>query len=38
VSTTHLNDDSFYEDKYINQVGRDERKTRLINWGMHQFD
>ncbi len=38
VSTTHFNDDSFYADKTINKVPRDERKTQLVNWGRHQFD
>lgn len=38
ISTTHYNDDSFYEDKSINQLKRELRKTKLINWGRHQFD
>lgn len=38
VSTTHFNDDSFYEDKTINRMARDERKTKLVNWGFRQFD
>ena len=38
VSTTHFNDDSFYEDKSINHTPREQRKTRLMNWGKHQFD
>lgn len=38
VSTTHFNDDSFYEDKSISKLQREERKTKLINWGRHQFD
>jgi sialic acid synthase SpsE/mannose-6-phosphate isomerase-like protein (cupin superfamily) len=38
ISTTHFNDDSYYADKSINAKPRDERKTRLINWGRHQFD
>lgn len=38
ISTTHFNDDSFYEDKAINQMPREQRKTKLINWGRHQFD
>ena len=37
VSTTHFNDDSYYADQRINKMARDERKTRLINWGRHQF-
>lgn len=38
ISTTHYNDDSIYEDKTINQLPREARKTKLINWGFHQFD
>ena len=38
VSTTHFNDDSFYEDSAINRMPREERKTKLVNWGSHQFD
>lgn len=38
VSTTHFKDDSFYEDKEINRKSLDGRKTKLINWGRHQFD
>lgn len=38
VSTTHFNDDSFYEDKSINKLSREQRKTKLTNWGVHQFD
>lgn len=38
VSTTHFNDDSFYEDKAINSLAREERKTKLTNWGRNQFD
>lgn len=38
VSTTHFNDDSFYADKTVNTMPREERKTKLINWGRHQFD
>lgn len=38
VSTTHFNDDSFYEDKVINRMAREERKTKLVNWGFRQFD
>ncbi|MCL5030743.1 MAG: N-acetylneuraminate synthase family protein [Bacteroidetes bacterium] len=38
VSTTHFNDDSFYEDKSINRLTREQRKTKLTNWGVHQFD
>lgn len=38
VSSTHFNDDSFYEDHSINKMAREDRKTVLINWGRHQFD
>lgn len=38
VSTTSLNDDSFYLDKQIAAMPRDDRKTKLYNWGRHQFD
>lgn len=38
VSTTHFNDDSFYEDPKIRNLPREERKTKLVNWGRHQFD
>ncbi|MDD5131495.1 MAG: N-acetylneuraminate synthase family protein [bacterium] len=32
VSTTHLNDDSFYEDERIAMLPRDKRKTYVPNW------
>jgi N-acetylneuraminate synthase len=38
VSTTHFNDDSFYEDKTINRLTREERKTVVNHWGRYQFD
>lgn len=38
VSTTHHNDDSFYADPEIRDMPREKRKTRLVNWGRHQFD
>lgn len=38
VSTTHFNDDSFYEDRSVARMPREERKTKLMNWGRHQFD
>lgn len=38
ISTTHHNDDSMYEDPKIACMPREERKTRLVNWGRHQFD
>ena len=36
VSTTHYNDDSFYADKFINELERSERKTRVDHWGRFQ--
>ncbi len=38
VSTKSYNDDSFYVDRAIAKAPREERKTRLYNWGRHQFD
>jgi N-acetylneuraminate synthase len=38
VSTTHYNDDSFYEDKVINSLGRSERKTAVDHWGRFQLE
>lgn len=32
ISTTHFDDDSFYEDKFIANIRREERKTRIENW------
>jgi N-acetylneuraminate synthase len=37
VSTTHYNDDSFYEDKQINKLHRSQRKTVVDNWGRFQL-
>jgi N-acetylneuraminate synthase len=37
VSTTHYNDDSFYEDKQINKLAQVERKTVVDNWGRFQL-
>ncbi len=37
ISSTHYNDDSFYEDKSINHVPRSERKTVVNNWGRYQI-
>ncbi len=34
VSTTHYNDDSFYEDERIARLPREERKTFIPNWTM----
>jgi N-acetylneuraminate synthase len=36
ISTTHFNDDSFYEDKLINRLDRSERKTVVNHWGRYQ--
>lgn len=38
VSTSAFNDDSFYVDRRIAALDREIRKTRLVNWGRHQFD
>jgi sialic acid synthase SpsE/quercetin dioxygenase-like cupin family protein len=32
ISTTHFNDDSFYEDPKINQLKREQRKTIVDGW------
>ncbi|MBI2082686.1 MAG: N-acetylneuraminate synthase family protein [Deltaproteobacteria bacterium] len=37
ISTTAFNDDSFYEDKTIASMKREERKTQLENWGRYYF-
>ncbi len=37
ISTTHFNDDSFYEDKAINRLERSARKTVVSNWGRYQI-
>lgn len=37
VSTTHYNDDSFYQDPKINQLTRAERKTQVDHWGRFQL-
>ncbi len=36
VSTTAHGDDSFYIDRIIARLPREERKTRLLNWGRYQ--
>ena len=36
ISTTSYADDSFYEDKEINEMPRDARKTVVENWGRYQ--
>ena len=33
VSTTHYNNDSIYNDKKINDMKREDRKTKARNWG-----
>ena len=38
ISTTDYSDDSFYSDKSISTMNRDDRKTKLLNWGQHQMD
>lgn len=38
ISTASFNDDSFYIDRNIANLPREARKTRLFNWGRHQFD
>jgi sialic acid synthase SpsE/mannose-6-phosphate isomerase-like protein (cupin superfamily) len=37
ISTTHYNDDSFYEDKAINRMDRAQRKTVVNHWGRYQI-
>lgn len=37
ISSTHYNDDSFYEDKRINAMARHERKTTVSQWGRYQL-
>ena len=37
ISTTHFNDDSFYQDKKINEMERSERKTVVNQWGRFQL-
>lgn len=38
ISTTSFNGDSFYADKTIASMPREERKTKLLNWGRHQLE
>ncbi|MEK7541721.1 MAG: N-acetylneuraminate synthase family protein [Patescibacteria group bacterium] len=38
VSTTNHADDSFYADRRIALLPREERKTRLLNWGQYQME
>jgi N-acetylneuraminate synthase len=37
ISTTHFDDDSFYEDKRINSMERQRRKTVVSQWGRYQL-
>lgn len=37
VSTTHYNNDSFYEDVTINSLPREKRKSFFKNWGEHEI-
>jgi len=37
ISTTHINNDSYYEDKAINNMERSERKTIVEYWGRFQI-
>ncbi len=37
ISTTHFNNDSVYQDKRINETGRDKRKTLVDHWGRFQL-
>ncbi len=37
ISTTHFNDDSYYEDKAINRLERSARKTVVNHWGRYQI-
>lgn len=34
ISTTHYNDDSFYEDEKIARLPREKRKTKVLNWDL----
>lgn len=38
ISSTYFKNDSIYKDNDINKKDYSERKTKLINWGFHQFD
>ncbi len=37
VSTTHFDDDSFYKDKKINNMKREDRKTFVNHWGRFEI-
>ena len=38
ISTTHYNNDSVYKDKKINEMQRDQRKTKVKNWGRWELN
>lgn len=38
VSTTHFNNDSVYNDRRINEMARDERKTVVEHWGRFEME
>jgi len=38
TASMELTGDSFYVDKLIASTPRESRKTKLLNWGRHQFD
>ena len=37
ISTKHYNDDSFYKDKKINLMKREDRKTIVNHWGRYEL-
>jgi N-acetylneuraminate synthase len=37
VSTTHYNDDSYYNEKAINKMARSDRKTKVDHWGRFEL-
>nr|HID58910.1 cupin domain-containing protein [Desulfobacterales bacterium] len=37
ISTTHFDDDSFYEDKFIARIPREERKTKIENMFYNRY-
>ncbi|MEM9544001.1 MAG: N-acetylneuraminate synthase family protein [Cyanobacteria bacterium P01_E01_bin.42] len=37
ISTTHYNDDSYYKDKQINRMLREQRKTLVDHWGRFEL-
>ncbi len=38
IGTAAVGSDSYYVDRRIAKLPREDRKTRLLNWGRHQFD